>query len=99
MLLLLQVGVVLLERVVVRTQLVEARRLDQHPGIRASQAGHGEGADHGRRDEYVRVVQRQRYLTHSSVLVPAYQQNVMPALQTKALCTQIANPLRLDSCR
>ena len=63
---LLEVSVVLLERVVVLTQLVETGGLDQHPRVRTGKSGDGEHADRRRSHEDVSVMKRDRNLVQVS---------------------------------
>ena len=94
--LLLQVGVVALEIISVVAKLVEARGLDQHPGVGAREAGHRKGSDDGCRYEDVGVVQGNRHFPHGSCFVPADKDDVIPLLQMKPLRDQNASTRVLD---
>jgi hypothetical protein len=63
----LERGVVVLERLVVLPELVEARGFDEHPRVGAGESGDGEHADRGGGDEDVRVVEGDGHLVDGAV--------------------------------
>ena len=81
--LLLKAGVVFLERVMILTELVEARSLDEHPRVGTGEAGDGEHADSGRGYEDVDVAQGQGHLVDGSVLIPADEEDVKASFGTQ----------------
>ena len=82
---LLEVSVVLLERVVVGAQLVEAGGLDEHPGVGAGETGDGEHADHGGGHEGVGVLQRNGNLVQVSFAVAAHNHDVVALFEAQTL--------------
>ena len=82
--LLLQVRVVLLQRGVVVAQLVEARRLDQHAGVRPGQPGNRKRPDNCCRYKDIGIVQRNRNLAQAATLIAADKDNVITFFQAEA---------------
>ena len=81
---LLEVCVVLLQRVVILPKLVEAGGLDQHPRVRPSQAGDSKHADRRRGYKKVRIVKRDRNLVQVAVFVAADEHDVVALFKLQA---------------
>jgi hypothetical protein len=82
--LLLEVRIVLLERVVVLPELVEPGGFDQHPRVRAGQSGDREHADSGSSNEKIGVVEGYRNLVQVAVFVAADEHDVVTLFQLQA---------------
>ena len=81
---LLEVRVVLLQRVVVLPKLVEAGGLDQHSRVRAGQSGDGKHADGRGGYEKISIVKGDRNLIQVAVFVAADEHDVVTLFKLQA---------------